>query len=453
MRAHPELIAALTFAVAIAVGTLLLCLPMASAAGGWTDPVTAFFTAVSATCVTGLVVVDTGSYFSHAGQFVILGLIQLGGLGIMTFATTLLVLAGRRLSLRDEFVLMDALGNVQFRGIRSLLRRTIAFVATFELVGAAIVAVRLATAYDYGWPRAVYHGLFHSISAFCNAGFALHGDSLSRFRGDPFISLTIVALLVAGGLGFIVLFNLSLLRLWRRDRLARGRLSLHSSLALSASLVLMAIGWFGFLFLEWRGVLSELGLGEKLLVSLFQGTTPRTAGFNVVDMAALAPATQFLTSILMFIGGCPSSTAGGIKVTTMVVLLCATLDLVRGRARTDIWKRTIPAGLVREAIVIVLLGSFCVMLGYGVLLVTEHVGLADQQTAISSEALLFEVISAFGTVGLSTGITASLSTVGKLLLACCMFIGRLGPLTLAVSMSVGVRPQAVIYPEEDVIVG
>jgi trk system potassium uptake protein TrkH len=453
MRAHPELIAALTFAVAIAVGTLLLCLPMASAAGGWTDPVTAFFTAVSATCVTGLVVVDTGSYFSHAGQFVILGLIQLGGLGIMTFATTLLVLAGRRLSLRDEFVLMDALGNVQFRGIRSLLRRTIAFVATFELVGAAIVAVRLATAYDYGWPRAIYHGLFHSISAFCNAGFALHGDSLSRFRGDPVISLTIVALLVAGGLGFIVLFNLSLLRLWRRDRLARGRLSLHSSLALSASLVLMAIGWFGVLFLEWRGVLSELGLGEKLLVSLFQGTTPRTAGFNVVDMAALAPATQFLTSILMFIGGCPSSTAGGIKVTTMVVLLCATHDLVRGRARTDIWQRTIPAGLVREAIAIVLLGSFCVMLAYGVLLVTEHVGLADQQTPISSEALLFEVISAFGTVGLSTGITASLSTVGKLLLACCMFIGRLGPLTLAVSMSVGVRPKAVIYPEEDVIVG
>ncbi len=450
--ASPEWIVVRAFAFAILLGTLLLCLPWANRRSEWTDPLTALFTATSATCVTGLTVVDTGSFFTLFGQTVVLLLIQAGGLGIMTLGTFLLILTGRRLDIEDEFVLMDSLGYDRIRGLPSLLRRTILFTVLLEGAGAVILAHRLYAAHNLPLGTAAWHGLFHAVSAFCNAGFALQADSLVSFRDDPVILLTISALLILGGLGFLVLHDLSSIRFWRRNLITRGRLSLHTKVVLKTTAILIAGGWILITLLEWNHTLAGLSAPTRFLTSFFHAVTPRTAGFNAVDMTLFHPATLFLTMILMFIGGSPGSTAGGIKTTTLAILCRVTFAITRGRAAVESHGRTISQKVISEALSIFLLGAVLVICAFLALLIIESPPLLVKGCSRADE-LLFETVSAFGTVGLSTGITASLSAAGKLIIMLVMFVGRVGPLTLALIVGRRAVQQATRLPEEELIVG
>ena len=443
-------IAVKAFAIAVLIGAILLMTPLASADGSWTNPVDALFTATSAVCVTGLAVVDTGGHFSIFGQGVIIFLIQIGGIGIMTLATFLLVAVGRRLSVRDEFVLMDSLGHKGVQGLRSLLVLTIVFTITLESLGAIIIAHRLFAAYDYPLVKAAYYGLFHAISGFCNAGFALYSDSMASFRSDPVIILTETVLIFLGGIGFLVLYNLSSIRFWSHNKMTRGRLTLHSRIVLGSSFALIATAFLFFAALEWNHSMVDFPWPTKLLCSLFQAVTPRTAGFSVIDTSLMRPDTQLLTMVMMFIGGSPASTAGGIKTTTLAVLATTAISMIQGRDDTVMFNKNIPTKVVREAIVIFLLATSCIVLLFGILLMTEHGLLMNGRTAMD---LLFETISAFATVGLSTGITPALSTLGKLCIAICMFVGRLGPLTIALIIGVTETTIQIRYPQEEAVVG
>lgn len=452
LQSRPERIVIRSFAITILLGTLLLSLPFSTANGRWLDPLTALFMSTSAVCVTGLAVVDVSSCFSPFGQGMLLLLVQLGGLQIMTMGTLLLYILGWRISLKTEYVLMDALGHESLRGLQSLVRRTIIFGLLIELVGATLLAWRFWSAHGYAPLKAWCHGFFHSISAFCNAGFALYPDSLTTFQRDPVVLLTIAILIVLGGLGFIVLFNVTSVKFWRRDRLTRGRFNLHSMVVLQASLALVLMGWAGFIVLEWWNTLGPLQWPDKVTCALFQSVTPRTAGFNVVDMAQCQPSTLYMTMGLMFIGGSPASTAGGIKTTTFVVLALTAVTLIRGREETELKNRTVPTRIVRESLAIFMLSLAVLCIAFAILLLTENLGV-HVGTVSASEALLFETISALGTVGLSTGITPGLTVLGKLCLVACMFIGRVGPLALAVIVGSHEVGQKIRYPEEDVVVG
>lgn len=448
--ARPEWVVIRTFLLIIAAGALLLMLPAAHPGGRWMDPVTALFTATSAACVTGLSVADTGADFSLFGQLVILALIQAGGIGVMTLAAFLLLAVGRRASMLEENVMLSTLGLDRAAGLTLVLRKTVLFTLLFEAVGTAVLAWRFS-AHGMALPRAVYVGLFHAVSAFCNAGFSLFPDSLIGFRQDPWIVLTLAALLVSGGLGFLVWHELSALKFWR-IRTLRGGLSLHTRMVLMASAVLTAIGIGSFLFVEWNGTLAELSVPHRLLAAGFQGVTSRTAGFNLVPMDQVAPPTLFMTIGLMFIGGAPCSTAGGIKVTTVVVMVLTLTTMLRGRRDITFSNRTLPESVMREAIAISTLGVFQVLAGFGLLLLTEDLTrFVGRFGAV--DALLFEAVSAFGTTGLSTGITPRLSVIGHLVLTGMMFLGRLGPMTLASAIGRKGVQQRIRYPEEDVVLG
>jgi trk system potassium uptake protein TrkH len=451
-QARPEWIVVRAFAAIILAGTLLLLLPAANTQGAWTPPLTALFTATSAACVTGLSVVDIGTYYSPLGQWIILALIQFGGLGIMTFGTFLLVLVGRRLGLNDEFVLMDSLGYDRIRGLPSLMRRALLFTIGLELLGTAVLTTRLVVHHGQPFAPALYSGFFHSVSAFCNAGFSIYRDNLAGFSRDPVFLLTIAGLIVAGGLGFLVLHDLISIRFWRRDRLARGRLSLHTRIVLKASGILLLVGWLVFGIAEWHGTLAPLGVLDRLTVAFFHSVTPRTAGFNVVDLAHVHPTALLLTMVLMFIGGSPCSTAGGVKTTTIAVLMRVMLAMIRGKREVETHGRTVPDQTVREALAIFVLFLVTALMAFSLLLAAESPPVLDRAFSQADE-LLFETLSAFGTVGLSMGITPSLSPMGQTIVILIMFAGRVGPLTLALLIGKKEVRQVIRYPEEEVVVG
>ncbi len=448
----PEGIALKAFALFIVIGAIILWLPISNSKGEWTNPITALFTATSAVCVTGLIVVDTGSFFSHFGQMVILCLIQIGGLGIMTLGTFLLIFVGRRLTMQEEFVLMDSLGQKKVYGLKALMGRALLFTLFFELVGAAILSHVFHGRYGSSWPAAIYHGTFHSVSAFCNAGFSLYSDSLTGFREDPVVLSTMAGLIILGGLGFLVLHNIGSIKFWRRNKLVRGRLSLHAKLVLLVTIVLGVTGTIVFLLSEWDGTLANMVIERKLGVALFQSITPRTAGFNMVDMSEIRPFTRFFTMLMMFVGGSPGSTAGGIKTTTIFALIATVVAMIKGREETVVYRRTISPQVVREALSIFVLGISCVICVFGFLLLSEQAALLSTGV-LGTDDLLFETVSAFGTVGLSTGVTPELSICGKLAVILCMFIGRLGPLTIALIVGRRDFNQSVRYPSEEVVVG
>ncbi len=444
----PQWLISGAFSVAILIGTCLLATPWASATGDWTDFLTSLFTATSACCVTGLAVVDTGSYFSLFGQLVILALVQLGGIGIMTLGTFLLVLVGRRLSVQNEFVLINAFGIEDVRGLPSLLHRALLFTFVFEGAGAALLTWRYLEA-GFTTERAAYYGIFHAVSAYCNAGFSLHADSLITLQNDPLYLLTVAALIICGGLGFLVLYNISTFKFWRRNRKTRGRVSLHTRLVLITTVLLLIVSTALYLAAEWDVAFASMPLKTKLTNAFFTAVTPRTAGFNVVPMADLSVAGRFLTIPLMFTGAAPGSTAGGIKVTTLVVLFLTIAAMLRGRSETDLHLRTIPVAVVREATVIFSLSVFAVLLFFGLLLITESPAIGTDAT----DRLLFEAVSAFGTVGLSLDTTPALSAAGRIVIILCMYIGRLGPLTAALVIGTREVGQRIRYPEEEVVVG
>uniref|UniRef100_A0A7V4LC69 ATPase n=1 Tax=Desulfobacca acetoxidans TaxID=60893 RepID=A0A7V4LC69_9BACT len=442
----PQILLLGGFAGVILAGTVLLRLPWSQTRGevGWVD---ALFTATSAVCVTGLIVVDTATAFTRFGQTVIIMLIQVGGLGIMTFAALAYLMLGRRLSLASQAALQDAFFQ-QDLGIEFKRKffQILFITATVELGGMALLFWGL---WEHEGPtsQALFSALFHSISAFCNAGFSVYTDNLMRLRGSPVIIATVMGLIVVGGLGHMVLLEL-VQQGWRRLRGApagpRG-LSTHTRVVLRTTMGLILGGWLGLLlFGLTRG---ETTWGLKLSTALFQSITARTAGFNTVDISLLPLASLMLLTLLMFIGGSPGSCAGGVKTTALAISLAEFRAKIRGEEQVVLLERRVPRPILERTMVLIRLSVLWNLAGVLLLLCSETgrpgVGLHD---------VLFEQISAFGTVGLSTGLTDKLSVPGRLWISLTMFVGRLGPLTIALGV-LPAQPSRITYPQGRILIG
>jgi potassium uptake TrkH family protein len=437
---HPGRIIAAAFAVAVLVGTVLLSLPVATGAGHRPHVIDALFTATSAVCITGLAVVDTGSYWSTFGHVVILVLMQVGGLGIMTLGTLLAIFVSRRLGLRARLIVQAETRSLRMRDIRRLVRNIVLFALGAEAVAAIVLTVRFAVHYDRTWGSAAYHGVFHAVAAFNSAGLSLNRDSMMGFVGDPWVSLTLAFAVILGGLGFPVVFELA--REWRTPRCW----SVLTYLTLGTTVVLLVGGWIAFTVAEYSNpaTMGPLGVPQKVLAGFFASAMPRSGGLNSIDTSALTPESMIITDMLMFIGGGSAGTAGGIKVTTFGLLAFVIWAEMRGEARVHVGRRRIPEANQRQALAVALLGVGLVMVSTLLLLaVTDH----------ELDRVLFEAISAFGTVGLSTGITPDLGVDGKAIVSILMYIGRIGPLTLASALALRERTRRYELPEERTIVG
>lgn len=439
----------------ISSGALVLWQPVCQARPE-TAPITfldAVFTSTSAVCVTGLTVRSTVNDFSLIGQFVILLLIQAGGVGILTITTFITLGLGNQAGLRQRAVVAETLGSNARENIGSVLRRVLAVVAYIEGFGFLILAVRNLfpkADVELSYFDAIWHALFHSVSAFCNGGFALFDDSLVRYQADPVTSLTICALIVIGGIGFPVISDLR--RNWHGSLKERWeRFSLHTKLMLIGTATLIAFGTAAFLLLEWDNTLSDMPWWERGLVSLFQSITTRTAGFNTVEFAMLTDATLFVMILLMMVGAGPCSTGGGVKVATAVVLALEAWSKFNGRKQVQVFRRNIPQELVQKAIAAVLLFSVVGASALTALLVVDEITVSNDQGDFLGST--FEVVSALGTVGLSTGVTTKLDAAGRWIIIVLMFVGRLGPISAAVALSRGERDPHLAYPKEEVLVG
>ncbi|MCK9862386.1 MULTISPECIES: TrkH family potassium uptake protein [Paenibacillus] len=439
LKWSPPRILVFGFAMIIVIGAVLLSMPFASSDGSRLPFIDALFTATSATCVTGLVVVDTGTYFSTFGKIIILSLIQIGGLGFMTMATLIALVLRKRISLKERLILQEAMNQTSMEGIVRLIRRVIFYSLTIELVGAVLFAVRFA--FDMPFGRAVWFGLFHSISFFNNAGFDIFGHfrSLTMYVGDPLVNIVSMLLIIFGGLGFVVMADLLEFR-------KNKRLSLHSKVVLSTTGILIAAGAVVIFVFEFSNsnTLGSLNWGEKILASFFQSVTPRTAGANTLDYTQLRQATVFFTVILMFIGASPGSTGGGIKTTTFTTMVGAVIAMIRGREDIVLFHYRLGKDRIFKALTITMLSLTLVLLVTMLLSTTE-----DQQFL----KILFETTSAFGTVGLTTGITPELTFFGKIVIAVTMFAGRLGPLTLAYALGPKTEKELYRYPEGKITIG
>ncbi|WP_341721118.1 TrkH family potassium uptake protein [Micromonospora sp. FIMYZ51] len=437
---HPAQMIAVGFATAITIGTGLLSLPWATRSGHRTELLDALFTATSAVCVTGLITVDTGTYWSGFGQAVILLLIQVGGLGIMTLATLFTVLLSRRLGLRARFLAQAETKSLNLSDVRGVVRRIVLFSLVSEVVVAVLLTIRFATAYQRPFGTALYEGVFHAISAFNNAGFSTHSDSLMGYVADPWITLTVAAAVILGGLGFPVVFELA--RTWRRPSF--WSVTTRITVVLTAALLLL--GTLVFTIAEYSNpkTFGTLEGPQKLLAAFFASAMTRTAGFNSVDIGAMRPESLLASDVLMFIGGGSAGTAGGIKVTTFGLLAFVLWSEMRGETHVNVGHRRIPASNQRQALAVVLLSAGAVAAATFTLLAI---------TPYRLDAVLFEVVSAFGTVGLSTGITGDLPPQADVLLVMLMFAGRIGPLTLASALALRDRNRRYELPEERTIVG
>ncbi|GAA0569241.1 TrkH family potassium uptake protein [Actinomadura livida] len=437
---HPAQVVATGFLVTILTGTLLLSLPVAQSEPGSASVVDALFTATSAVCVTGLVVVDTGTHWTMFGNLVILALVQVGGLGLMTLATLFAILLSRRVGLRARLAAQVETKTLRMTDVRRVVRRVVVFSLVSETVVAAVLTGRFLIGYGESPGRAAYLGGFHAVSAFNNAGFALWPDSLTRFAGDPWIILTVCTAVIVGGLGFPVVFELA--RDWRRP----GGWSILTRVTVAATVVLLAGGTLVLSAAEWNnpGTLGALPESDRLPGGFMMAVMPRSGGLNAVDVAQMRTESWLVTDVLMFIGGGSAGTAGGIKVTTFGLLAFVLWAEMRGEAHVNVGHRRLPDGTQRQAIAIVLLGIAMVTAGtFTLLAMTSH----------TLDRILFEVVSAFGTVGLSTGITAELPSAGKLVLVVLMFVGRIGPLTFATALALRERTRRYELPVERPIVG
>ena len=437
---HPARIVPIAFLVAIVVGTGLLSLPIATPGPERPPLLTAAFTSVSAVCVTGLTAVDTAKYWSPFGQVVILSLIQVGGFGIMTLATLLGLLVGGRLKLKSSLIAQAETHTLYIGDVRHVIRRVAVTMLLFEAVIGAALTVRFRMRYDDTWGEAAWHGLFHSVSAFNNAGFALYSDSLMGFVEDAYIIFPICVAIIAGGIGFPVLFELR--RRWRRPSFW----SVHTRLTVYGSMILLVLGTLSFLALEWAnpGTLGPLSPWGKVVGGITGGVVPRTAGFNSVDYGEIMPETMAVNYVLMFIGGGSAGTAGGIKVTTFFLLAYVIWSEVRGERDTNIGHRKISGATLRQALTVALLGIGVIAVGsMMILLVTDY----------ALDVVLFESISAFATVGLSTGITADLPPSAQLTLMVLMYVGRVGTVTVASALALKTRHDHYHLPEERPVVG
>ena len=442
-------ILALGYLLVIFIGAILLRLPFSTKQGQNTTFLGALFTSTSATCVTGLVVYDTNTHWSIFGQTVVLLLIQTGGLGFMTFVTLLFQAFGKRLGLRDKKILMLSAGEERQNNLRRLFRRLLIGAFAFELIGAVLLSVRFIQ--DFGWGRGIYYAVWHSVSAFCNAGFDLMGGvhsnatfvSFTAYAKDPLISLTLAFLIIVGGLGFCVWDDLLECKL----RLKKTRL--HTKIVLWVTTALLLIATLLFLFFERNNIsLENYSFGEKLLVAFFNAATPRTAGFNTIDYATVSDGSYLLTVILMFIGGSSASTAGGVKVTTFFVILMGMIATFRDKRDIEIGKRRIDNSLMRQALAIFVSCLFIVLIATLAICSIE----ADNAAA-TFQAVLFETTSAMGTVGLSLSLTPTLSVASQIIVMALMYAGRVGVLTIGLAFGEKKDYSEIKKPVENILIG
>ncbi|WP_174731363.1 TrkH family potassium uptake protein [Mesobacillus harenae] len=434
VKMSPPQLLILTFIISIAVGTVILKLPFSTTGGiSWVD---AFFTSTSAMTVTGLAVIDTGKSFTLFGEVAIMILIQLGGLGIMSFAVLIYIMLGRKIGFKGRMILQQALNQTSIGGVIRLVKTLLFYSIIIEFIAFLMLCLRWIP--EFGWKTGSYYSLFHSISAFNNAGFALWPDGLSRYVGDPVVNLVITLLFIIGGLGFTVLTDL-----WYKKEFRQ--LTLHSKMMIVGTLIINVVAMLTIFGLEFNNpnTLGSLTANEQFWASYFQAVTTRTAGFNTVDIGGLENSTVLFMVFLMFIGAGSASTGGGIKLTTFMIIFLAVFSFIKGKKDIVIFKKSLASFFILKALAIFMISVLFVFLALFIINITEELPFLE---------LLFEVVSAFGTVGLSMGITADLSAVGKIVIIFIMFLGKLGPLTLAFSLA---KPEKtnVKYPSEDVLTG
>ncbi len=443
----------LGFLCLIVVGALALLLPWSHQPGQSVAVIDALFLATSAVCVTGLSPLDITVVLSGTGHFILLALVQIGGIGIVTASLALVMLGGQRLSLADESAVHATIGRLQRATPVELFRYSCLLVALCETAGATSFYWRLQSSLPEADPlHLVWLAVFHSVSAFCNAGFSILPSGMAAWRDDAVLLGIVDLLVIAGGIGLLSLINLRYYQFWRRDPRRRGRLALQTKLAATVSLLLLAAGTLGGLLFEWNHTLADETAVHRLSWAFFHSVNARTAGLNVVDTGAMQPATLLLTMFLMFVGGSPGSFAGGIKTVTLAVLFCTARAALLRQETVEVFGRRISPRTSGTALMVAMLSLAAVMLGIGSLMLTE----LDEPAAAGPDGLLgltFEAVSAFGTVGLSTGVTHLLTTGGKLIVMALMFAGRVGPLVLAVYLARPVRPWHVRHPEEEVSLG
>lgn len=436
---NPPVTLMLSFAVVIFIGTILLMLPVSSAQNRVTPVVDALFTATSATCVTGLIVVDTGSYWSMFGQIVILILIQLGGLGIMTVSTVFALLLGRNINLKLKNVMTQMVGGSRTVNIIALLKNIVLVTAVIELIGAVLLFMKFSRVFPM--QQAIYASIFHSISSYCNAGFSIFSDNLMGFGSSMIVSLVVPLLIFMGGIGFVVIIDLGQFFF---SRAKVRKLSLHSKIVLSASGFLIVVGFIAFFILEYNGTMQGFSPLRRFMSAMFQSITTRTAGFNTIDTAALGRTSLLVAMLLMFIGASPGSTGGGVKTTTFSVLVLTIISMIKGKRDITAFKRRLPIINFREATALIILSASIIFIIVSLLMLVEPHPFED---------IMFETMSAFGTVGLSTGITGQLTNIGRVLITILMYIGRIGPMTLIYAIAIKRKHTYINYAEEAIAIG
>lgn len=452
IRLKPTQVLVIGFLFVILLGTILLNLSISSVDGKSIGIIDALFTATSSVCVTGLVVVNTMEHWTMFGKTVILILIQIGGLGFMSFTTALFIIMGRKITLKERLVIQEAFNQYTMAGMVRLTKNILIGTFIVEGIGAMLLAIRFIPKQGIG--MGIFMGIFHSVSAFCNAGFDIIGaNSLTPYASDVLFNFTIMMLIILGGLGFAVwlnIINVSKDKIEKQYSVKRwfSKLTLHTKLVLVLTVLLIVIGFVFFFVVEYnnRDTLKNMTLSHKILAAMFQSVTTRTAGFNTIPLANMKDASKFMTILYMFIGGSPGGTAGGVKTVTVGVILLTVMSVVEGKERTEIFSRSIPTGVIRKAMAVISI-SLTVVIG-----VTMLLSLSESQTFMD---LFFEATSAFATVGLSLGITGQLSTFGKIIIAMTMFIGRLGPVTMVAAFTLKGKSvkNTVKKPEERVMVG
>lgn len=449
----PPQIVVLSFVTVILVGTFLLCLPISTTKKGSMNFIDALFTSVSATCVTGLIVKNTGTFFTPFGQGIILFLFQIGGLGIMTFSVLLGVLLGKRLSVSENTVIKSTISGDSssiLKSVPALLKNIVKLVFSIEIVGALLLFLRWTFAYETSWVHNLYSAIFHAVSAFCNAGFCLYKDSFIRYQSDVYINLIMMSLIVVGGLGFVVLLSLPALKFWKKQRKnIWAKINVQTKIVLVVSLFLIFLGAITLFLLEYNGFMKDFSFKNKLLASFFQSVTARTAGFNTITIGKLAQPSLLFLIIIMFIGASPGSTGSGIKTTTFAILIAAAVSMFKNRDHVSIFSKTVPKEVVREAILVFLFSLFW-LIGMTFLVLFFQSLSTHNYNFIR---VFFEVTSALGNVGLSTGITFNLTSINKILLSLTMLVGRIGPLTLAWAVILHKGKVSYKYPEERIMVG
>lgn len=439
-RMDPPKVLVFGFGAIILLGTLLLSLPVSTVDARGLSFLDALFTATSATCVTGLVVVDTGDTFTRFGEMVILSMIQVGGLGFMSFATLLAFILGKRISFKERLIIQESLNNATVEGIVRLVKRIFLFTAVVEITGGIILSLRFSQEMAAG--KAIYFGFFHAVSNFNNAGFDLMGSfkGLTEYADDPVVNITMISLISLGGIGFIVMNELF-------EYPKTRRISLHSKIVLTISAFLVFGGALLIFILEFNNpnTLKPMTMTGKMFGALYQAVTPRTAGSNTLNIPDLKQSTLFLIIFLMFIGASPGSTGGGIKTTTFAVLIGAVKSQIRGREDVTFFGRRMDPGIISKSLTVTLISLFLVVLITMVLTITEQ--------GKDFLMIFFETVSAFSTVGLSMGLTPELSSFGKILITITMFAGRIGPLTLAFAVAKKRKENHYRYPAGKVMIG